>query len=124
MIYVSFLEPVPLRNDWSSPLTSAKDDCSVIVFYHSQDLKSSVNNMEYSETLKTNWNTLCSDIEGLLETNEYGKYGLSVGILEKAFEVPELFTIDKFFSSSNSYQIGSKIMTLVVSSFEECKTKI
>jgi len=75
------------------------------------------------ESLNTKWKALSSDIEALLSKGEFGEFGLSIGIVEKAFEVPQFQTIDAFFSFARSYEKGSKIMVVVVSSFDECKLK-
>ena len=73
--------------------------------------------------MKSKWNTISSDIDSLLKTTGDGTFGLSIGIVQKAFEVPELEAVDTFFSSPSSYKKGSKIMVVVISSFEECKPR-
>lgn len=95
----------------------------VQVFYYSQNTENPENHVTFLSTLKSKWNTFSSDIENLLKTAGYGTFGLSIGIVKKAFEIPELEAVDTFFSSPSSYKKGSKIMVVVISSFEECKSK-
>jgi hypothetical protein len=114
---------VPLRDDWNYPLASAEDDCSAQIFYYPQNKEGIETHIKFLKSLNTNWNALSSDIEALLIEGEYGKFGLSIGIVKNAFEVPELETMDAFFNSASSYKTGSKIMVVVISSFDECKLK-
>ena len=113
---------VPLKDDWMSPLKSSEDECVVQLFYHPQEDKEPAEyKAYYSATLKTKWNLLNSEIQKMLKTSELGKFGISIGVVKKAFEVPSLEPIDSFFKSETSYIKGSKIMVVVISSFVECK---
>jgi hypothetical protein len=60
-------------------------------------------------------------ITEVLTQQNRGHYGKSVGIMTESGVIPDLVSLDSFFSAPNSYRKGSAFMIMVVSSFEECK---
>jgi cytochrome c2 len=71
--------------------------------------------------LNCRWSSLKTKINEVLTQQIRGHYGKSVGIMTESGVIPDLESLDSFFSAPNSYIKGSAFMIMVVSSFEECK---
>ena len=63
---------------------------------------------------------MAGKIKASLSTRD--SYGKSVGIVSVANNIPNLESLDPFFSTPDSYRKGKKFMIMVASSYDECKT--
>ena len=110
--------PVPLLKALNSKIENSSDQISAHVFFL-PNLKSQVSDLEYIDSTLTKWDDLRNDLNLILSQAGKGTFGISIGIMEIRNVVPVLQPIDSFFSTENSYEQGSRMMIIIVSSLEQ-----
>ena len=109
--------PVPLLKALNSKIENSSDQISAHVFFL-PNLKSQVSDLEYIDSTLTKWDDLRNDLNLILSQAGKGTFGISIGIMEIRNVVPTLKPIDSFFSTEKSYEQGSRMMIIIVSSLE------
>lgn len=111
------LVAIPMNKRLNSKLNSLYAEISAHIFFLPH-LKNQVEDLEYLNSISSNWNDLISKIEMILKQSGKGEFGISVGIMETEGIVPFLTPIESFFSMEKSYEAGASNMIIIVGSLD------
>ena len=77
--------------------------------------------LKFISSVKEEWTGLFKRIEKALIEADYGRFGISVGIIEKEGEIPQMHDASFFFSNPSYWKFVKLTMILVLKSNFERK---
>lgn len=87
------------------------------MFYKATDS----NQLKYLQSITGEWSNLYYPIEKAIIEAGYGRYGISVGIIEKEGDIPQMYEAIGFFKNPSFVKFVRMTMILVVKSSYERK---